>query len=177
MIELLSKKLLDKMSILFLLFLISHVNACSNADRVTCAIAVANCGALCVGVYPACETCIPCAVCITAASAACCGCIFPDWKECSDQANICGHPGVDCCGMTPYNPQTSSCCGDKVYSPDTHMCCNNNIVSVGECCEIGLPGSRNYVQCPNDRCVQASIETFEIICCPHSRQYYGQPCY
>ena len=78
--------LLSRMKLVVLLFAIwfAGVQGCSTAKNTECFAAAVGCGATCLCDFPACECCIPCLACVTAAAAGCCECLFPDWSACKD---------------------------------------------------------------------------------------------
>ncbi len=62
---------------ILLSLLISVTLSCSALKKIQCSTAALKCGTLCL--IPN----IPCIVCVTATSANCCDCMFPDWYGCN----------------------------------------------------------------------------------------------
>ena len=159
--------------ILFVVLSIYFVSSCTDADKVICVTAFGACGNICACDVLECACCPMCAACLLGASAACCECIFPDWKECNQQQNPCSrflknennftldikyppYPYFQCCGGIPYDFRDRSCCDGVIY----------NSKSSTNCCRTGIYPYK-YKLC--DNCCQESIRSVQLVCC-------GTPC-
>ena len=68
---------------LLLSLLITFTSSCSALKKIQCTAVAVKCGSVCLCSFPVCACCIPCVACVTAASANCCNCLFPEWYGCN----------------------------------------------------------------------------------------------